>query len=70
VGREVPIWLLDEPLSGLDKAAIQSVCAMIAGHVQEGGIALIASHQPLDIPGLKTLALEDYAVAMDEDAVS
>ena len=61
LNRGVPIWLLDEPLSGLDLAAIAQVTALIALHVSGGGIALIASHQPLEIAGLKSLALEDYA---------
>lgn len=67
LNRGVPIWLLDEPLSGLDVAAIAQVTALIQMHVSGGGIALIASHQPLGIAGLKTLALEDFA-PQDEPA--
>lgn len=61
LNRAVPIWLLDEPLSGLDVAAIGQVTALIQLHVSGGGIALIASHQPLEITGLRTLAVEDYS---------
>lgn len=71
IERQVPIWLLDEPLSGLDVGAIEQVTHMIASHVERGGIALIASHQTLDIAELRTLALEDYApryVQQDEEA--
>jgi heme exporter protein A len=60
LNRGVPIWLLDEPLSGLDTAAIEQVTSLIQLHVGGGGIALIASHQPLAIEGLKTLELGDY----------
>lgn len=60
MGRSVPIWLLDEPLSGLDTSAIATVTQLIESHVQGGGIALIASHQPLAVEGLKTLELGDY----------
>lgn len=60
LNRGVPIWLLDEPLSGLDVAAIAQVTALIQLHVSGGGIALIASHQPLEIAGLRTLAVEDF----------
>ncbi|MCK0129037.1 heme ABC exporter ATP-binding protein CcmA [Erythrobacter sp. F6033] len=67
LNREVPIWLLDEPLSGLDAAAIEQVTALIALHIGGGGIALIASHQSLAIDGLRSLAIEDFA-AMDEPA--
>jgi heme exporter protein A len=61
LGREVPIWLLDEPLSGLDLSAIETVTRLIEAHVQAGGLALIASHQPLNVGGLRSLELGDYA---------
>ncbi len=61
LNRNVPIWLLDEPLSGLDTAAIEQVTGLIQTHVKGGGIALIASHQVLAIEGLKSLELGDYA---------
>nr|WP_298926051.1 heme ABC exporter ATP-binding protein CcmA [uncultured Erythrobacter sp.] len=67
LNRGVPIWLLDEPLSGLDAAAIEQVTALIALHIAGGGTALIASHQTLAIDGLRTLAIEDFA-PMDEPA--
>ncbi len=60
LNRGAPIWLLDEPLSGLDVAAIEQVTALIADHVSGGGIALIASHQTLKIDGLRTLELGEY----------
>ncbi|BDI60456.1 cytochrome c biogenesis ATP-binding export protein CcmA [Qipengyuania nanhaisediminis] len=63
LNRGAAIWLLDEPLSGLDNAAIAQVNALVAQHVGDGGIAVIASHQPVVMEGLKTLAIEDYAVA-------
>ncbi len=62
LNRGVPVWLLDEPLSGLDTAAIDQVMALIAQHVSGGGIALIASHQALALEGLRTLAIEDFVV--------
>ena len=63
LNRGVPIWLLDEPLSGLDGETIAKVTALIQLHIGGGGIALIASHQPLAIGGLRTLAIEDHAPA-------
>ena len=60
LNRGVPIWLLDEPLSGLDTAAIDQVTALIQLHIGGGGIALIASHQPLAIDGLQSLAVENF----------
>jgi heme exporter protein A len=67
LNRAVPIWLLDEPLSGLDSDTIAKVTALIRLHVGGGGIALIASHQTLDVPGMTSFAIEDYAPAPAEE---
>lgn len=69
LGQAAPVWLLDEPLSGLDTASQGLVSALVREHCAGGGIALIASHQPLDVPGMTSFAIEDYAPAeAEEDA--
>lgn len=60
INRQVPVWLLDEPLNGLDKQAQAKLMELIAQHGAQGGICLIASHQDLPLDGLKTLALEEF----------
>jgi heme exporter protein A len=67
LGQAAPIWLLDEPLSGLDTASQGLVAALVREHCESGGIALIASHQPLDVPGMESFAIEDFAPAADEE---
>ncbi len=67
LGQQAPIWLLDEPLSGLDTASQALVSALVRDHCVGGGIALIASHQPLDVPRMSTLAIADFVPA-DKDA--
>jgi heme exporter protein A len=57
VASGAPIWLLDEPTSGLDDAAVYLVAGLIARHRANGGIALAATHQPLDLPGAREIAL-------------
>lgn len=47
LGQQAPIWLLDEPLNGLDSGGVELVERLIAEHLASGGIAVIASHQPL-----------------------
>ena len=42
-----PLWLLDEPLTGLDRAGIEELDAAIAAHRANGGAVLAASHLPL-----------------------
>jgi heme exporter protein A len=53
------VWFLDEPLSGLDDAGIQHWLALLQGHQQQGGAAVITSHQalPAQLPGLRALVL-------------
>lgn len=44
-----PIWLLDEPLAGLDAASADRLMEAITGHLSNGGIAVIATHQLLQM---------------------
>jgi len=67
LGQSAPVWLLDEPLSGLDTASQGLVSALVREHCASGGIALIASHQPLDVPGMTSFAIEDFAPAEAEE---
>jgi heme exporter protein A len=67
LGQAAPVWLLDEPLSGLDTASQDTVSALVREHCASGGIALIASHQPLDVPGMTSFAIEDFAPLNAED---
>ena len=41
-----PIWLLDEPHASLDAASIKLLDAALEDHLAQGGIAVVASHQP------------------------
>ncbi|MFM7378918.1 MAG: heme ABC exporter ATP-binding protein CcmA [Erythrobacter sp.] len=66
LGQNALVWLLDEPLSGLDTASQGLVSALVREHCEGGGIALIASHQPLDVPGMTSFAIEDFAPADEE----
>ncbi|MEM6909250.1 MAG: heme ABC exporter ATP-binding protein CcmA [Pseudomonadota bacterium] len=61
IGQRAAIWLLDEPLSGLDAVSQAIVDELISEHCANGGIAVIASHQPLKMDGLKMLPLESFA---------
>ena len=42
-----PLWLLDEPLNGLDTAGSDQLAKAIAGHRDSGGAVVTASHAPL-----------------------
>jgi heme exporter protein A len=44
---QVPLWLLDEPLNGLDADGIRRLAGLIDRQRLSGGAVLGASHQPL-----------------------
>ena len=60
IGQQAPVWLLDEPLNGLDSKGIALVEELAAEHCRAGGIAVIASHQPFALPGMARLELRDF----------
>ena len=44
---DASLWLLDEPLNGLDAAGVEQLDALISRHLERGGAVLAASHGPL-----------------------
>lgn len=56
-----PIWLLDEPLNGLDYRGVSMVGAMVEGHCRAGGICVLASHQPFPLDDMRVLDLSEFA---------
>nr|WP_093162151.1 cytochrome c biogenesis heme-transporting ATPase CcmA [Variovorax sp. YR216] len=45
------LWLLDEPLTSLDERAGECFHAQLDAHLRAGGIAVVATHQPLSVDG-------------------
>lgn len=60
LNAKLPIWLLDEPLNGLDSEARQKVETLIARHCGDGGICVVASHQPIVMHDAEELPLDEY----------
>ena len=60
LGQKAAVWLLDEPLNGLDSQAVNLVEALAGEHLASGGICLIASHQPFALDSMGQMALADY----------
>lgn len=57
VTRRAQVWILDEPFNALDANAVLELQGLIAEHLESGGLAVLTSHQPLTIPGLRVLDL-------------
>ena len=60
IGQRAPVWLLDEPLNGLDGHAVKLTETLAAEHCAAGGICVIASHQSFTMSGMKRLELLDF----------
>ena len=45
------LWVLDEPLTALDKSAVTNLCGVIDAHLAAGGMAVLTSHQDLPLSG-------------------
>jgi len=54
------IWLMDEPTVTLDKAGRQTLANMLARHAKAGGLAIIASHEPLPRAKVQELKLAAF----------
>ncbi|MFZ1661374.1 MAG: heme ABC exporter ATP-binding protein CcmA [Paracoccaceae bacterium] len=52
-----PVWLLDEPTVSLDMASVALFGRVLRGHLERGGIALLATHIDLGLPDAKELDL-------------
>jgi heme exporter protein A len=52
-----PLWLLDEPLNGLDSEGCDRLGGAMAAHRAGGGAILAASHQKLALPDAAVVAL-------------
>jgi heme exporter protein A len=50
VKEKRPLWVLDEPFVALDVAAVAWLAGIISAHLQRGGLAVMTTHQLVDIP--------------------
>lgn len=61
IAGRAAIWLLDEPGNGLDRASLDRLAEAMAAHRAGGGIVVVATHQPLALPGAIEIALGERA---------
>lgn len=53
-------WLLDEPTVSLDAASVTLFAGVVARHLGQGGMALIATHVDLGLPEARVLDLTRF----------
>ncbi|ASU23563.1 cytochrome c biogenesis heme-transporting ATPase CcmA [Vibrio qinghaiensis] len=53
------LWILDEPLTAIDKQGVKVLEALFLGHAQQGGIVVLTTHQDMfsDYPQLRKIKL-------------
>lgn len=44
-----PLWILDEPFTAIDRTGVAHLEKRIAQHLDQGGAAVLTSHQALDL---------------------
>ena len=52
------LWVLDEVLTALDKTAVAFVRSLIEEHLTDGGMAIVATHQDIELSRGVTQRLE------------
>jgi len=52
-----PVWLVDEPTAGLDRASEKGFEDLMRLHMEDGGIVVAATHLPLDLPTAQLLEM-------------
>jgi len=57
----VPLWLLDEPATSLDRTATARLAEEIARHRAGGGMVVLSTHTDLDLDAPCRLNLSDFA---------
>ncbi len=54
LANDASVWILDEPFTALDVAAVQLLQDVIRRHVENGGMAIITTHQEVAMIGEHT----------------
>jgi heme exporter protein A len=52
------LWILDEPLTGLDVHGVAVLENLIKAHLDRGGMAVLTTHQPLSLVGTNIRSLQ------------
>jgi len=51
-------WILDEPLTALDRMGIEVVCEQFEMHLKKGGLIFMATHQVFEIPSPQAFEIQ------------
>ncbi len=63
---DAKLWILDEPLTGLDVHAVALMEELLRAHLAAGGLAVATTHQALNLEGVRVQRLLVGNVAIPE----
>lgn len=58
LSEQLPVWVLDEPFTALDVAAVAFLQGLIAAHLARGGIVILTTHQEVVIEASLALRID------------
>ncbi|MFD0916594.1 heme ABC exporter ATP-binding protein CcmA [Pseudahrensia aquimaris] len=58
-----PIWLLDEPTSGMDAVSQKQFADLMGAHLEDGGIVIAATHISLGLDNMQSLVLDGASLS-------
>ena len=58
LSKHLPLWILDEPFTALDTAAVDDMQTLIAGHVASGATVVLTSHQEVRIANASMVTID------------
>lgn len=58
LGQEMPLWILDEPFTALDKNAVAELCMTLNTHLERGGMIIYTTHQEIVLNAQRSLHLD------------
>ncbi|MCG2633863.1 MAG: cytochrome c biogenesis heme-transporting ATPase CcmA [Gammaproteobacteria bacterium] len=61
--QQATLWVLDEPLNSLDSGSQTLLESLLDQHLENGGMAVLTTHQPLSLAGAGQILCLDSEVA-------
>lgn len=56
--KETPLWILDEPFTALDQAALETLRATLNRHLEQGGMLVYTTHQDIALSAQHAYTLD------------
>jgi heme exporter protein A len=58
LGKEAPLWILDEPFTALDHKAVTELCGTLDHHLAHGGMVVYTTHQEIELKARRAQLLD------------